>query len=48
VFAYALAKVRDLPLLLKGGDFAETDLRPAAARPKARTVEDVDVSYEPP
>ncbi len=32
VFAYALAKVRDLPLLFKGGDFAETDLRPAAAR----------------
>lgn len=32
VFAYALAKVRDLPLLFKGGYFAETDLRPAAAR----------------
>lgn len=32
VFAYALAKVRHLPLLFKGGYFAETDLRPAAAR----------------
>lgn len=29
LFAYALAKVRDLPLLYKGNDFAETDLRPA-------------------
>ena len=29
VFAYALAKVRNIPLLYKGGDFAETDLRPA-------------------
>jgi ribonuclease VapC len=29
VFSYALAKVRDLPLLYKGNDFAETDLRPA-------------------
>jgi len=28
VFSYALAKVRDLPLLYKGNDFAETDLRP--------------------
>jgi ribonuclease VapC len=28
VFVYALAKVRDLPLLFKGKDFAETDLRP--------------------
>ena len=27
VFSYALAKVRDLPLLYKGNDFAETDLR---------------------
>jgi ribonuclease VapC len=27
VFSYALAKVRDLPLLCKGNDFAETDLR---------------------
>ena len=32
VFSYALAKVRDLPLLFKGNDFAETDLRPAVAR----------------
>jgi ribonuclease VapC len=31
VFAYALAKVRNLPLLFKGSDFAETDLRPAVA-----------------
>ncbi|MGA3002186.1 MAG: type II toxin-antitoxin system VapC family toxin [Acetobacteraceae bacterium] len=30
VFSYALAKVRNLPLLYKGNDFAETDLRPAA------------------
>ena len=29
VFAYALAKVRNIPLLYKGNDFAETDLRPA-------------------
>ena len=28
VFSYALAKVRGLPLLYKGKDFAETDLRP--------------------
>jgi ribonuclease VapC len=27
VFSYALAKVRNLPLLYKGNDFAETDLR---------------------
>jgi len=27
-FAYALAKERDLPLLFKGDDFAQTDLRP--------------------
>jgi len=26
LFAYALAKVRNLPLLFKGNDFAETDL----------------------
>jgi ribonuclease VapC len=32
VFSYALAKVRDLPLLFKGSDFSETDLRPAVAR----------------
>ncbi len=31
-FAYALAKVRNLPLLFKGNDFAETDLRSVAAR----------------
>jgi ribonuclease VapC len=29
VFAYALAKVRNLPLLFKGSDFAETDIEPA-------------------
>jgi ribonuclease VapC len=28
-FAYALAKERDLPLLFKGRDFTQTDLRPA-------------------
>jgi len=28
-FAYALAKERDLPLLFKGDDFAQTDIRPA-------------------
>ena len=27
--AYALAKSRDLPLLFKGNDFAQTDIRPA-------------------
>lgn len=32
VFSYALAKNRDLPLLYKGNDFAETDLRPAVAK----------------
>ncbi len=26
VFSYALAKVRDLPLLFKGDDFSETDI----------------------
>lgn len=31
LFAYALAKVRNLPLLFKGNDFAETDIRPAVA-----------------
>jgi ribonuclease VapC len=31
VFSYALAKVRDLPLLYKGNDFTETDLRSASA-----------------
>lgn len=29
VFSYALAKVRGLPLLFKGDDFARTDIRPA-------------------
>lgn len=36
VFSYALAKVRGLPLLYKGNDFAQTDITsalPAAARP---------------
>jgi ribonuclease VapC len=31
VFSYALAKVRNLPLLFKGNDFAETDIQPAVA-----------------
>jgi ribonuclease VapC len=31
VFSYALAKVRGLPLLYKGGDFAQTDLPSAIA-----------------
>ena len=31
LFAYALAKVRNLPLLFKGRDFAETDIEPAIA-----------------
>jgi ribonuclease VapC len=30
LFAYALAKVRNLPLLFKGNDFAETDIEPVA------------------
>ena len=29
LFSYALAKVRDLPLLFKSTDFAETDIMPA-------------------
>jgi ribonuclease VapC len=29
LFAYALAKARDLPLLYKGNDFVRTDVRPA-------------------
>jgi ribonuclease VapC len=29
VFSYALAKVRSLPLLYKGGDFSETDIASA-------------------
>jgi ribonuclease VapC len=28
-FSYALAKVRNVPLLFKGGDFARTDIVPA-------------------
>ena len=28
-FSYALASVRRLPLLFKGGDFSQTDIRPA-------------------
>jgi ribonuclease VapC len=32
VFSYALAKVRDLPLLYKGDDFTHTDIRPAITR----------------
>jgi len=31
LFAYALAKVRGIPLLFKGNDFSRTDLRSAAA-----------------
>lgn len=31
VFSYALAKVRSLPLLYKGGDFGHTDIASAAA-----------------
>jgi ribonuclease VapC len=31
LFSYALAKVRDLPLLYKGDDFARTDVRSALA-----------------
>ncbi len=30
-FAYALASTRELPLLYKGNDFAQTDIRTAAA-----------------
>ncbi len=33
LFSYALAKVRNLPLLFKGNDFSETDIRPAVAGP---------------
>ena len=29
LFAYATAKVRDLPLLFKGGDFSQTDIAAA-------------------
>lgn len=31
LFSYALAKVRNLPLLFKGNDFAQTDIDSAAA-----------------
>lgn len=31
IFSYALAKVRGLPLLFKGNDFARTDIQSAAA-----------------
>jgi ribonuclease VapC len=31
LFSYALAKVRNLPLLFKGADFAETDIRAVEA-----------------
>lgn len=31
LFSYALAKVRGLPLLYKGEDFAQTDIAPAVA-----------------
>jgi ribonuclease VapC len=31
LFSYALAKVRNLPLLFKGRDFSETDIRVAVA-----------------
>lgn len=33
LFAYALAKVRNLPLLFKGADFAETDILAADLDP---------------
>ena len=32
IFSDALAKVRDLPLLYKGDDFARTDIRSATVR----------------
>jgi ribonuclease VapC len=31
LFAYALAKVREVPLLFKGDDFVHTDIQPASA-----------------
>ena len=31
LFSYALAKVRGVPLLFKGGDFSQTDIQSAAA-----------------
>src|SRR5437763_16460166 len=33
LFSYALAKVRDVPLLFKGNDFSQTDIQSAAAAP---------------
>lgn len=36
LFAYALAKAKDLPLLYKGDDFAQTDIRSALAELGAR------------
>ncbi|HEY1930991.1 MAG TPA: type II toxin-antitoxin system VapC family toxin [Acetobacteraceae bacterium] len=33
LFSYALAKVRNLPLLFKGNDFSETDALPVVALP---------------
>jgi len=33
LFAYALAKTRDMPLLFKGMDFIHTDIQSAAALP---------------
>lgn len=33
LFSYALAKVRGLPLLFKGDDFAQTDIEPAFRPP---------------
>lgn len=35
IFAYALAKTRDLPLLSKGDDFSETDIRSVIPRQPA-------------
>lgn len=35
-FSYALAKHLDVPLLFKGGDFAQTDIRAAVAFPPIR------------
>ena len=34
VFSYALAKVRGVPLLYRGDDFAQTDLRSALQEPE--------------
>ncbi len=35
MFAYVLARERDLPLLFKGDDFARTDVRNALAEPSS-------------